>query len=56
LFDDDSACKALLQWAGLHDAGDFDYHAKREADIDRLADTCAEHLDWVELNKWLMPN
>jgi len=54
LFDDASACKALLQWAGLHDASDFDYHAKREADIDRLADTCEKYLDWAVLDKLLL--
>jgi len=54
LFDDDSARTALLQWAGLHNAEKFDYHAKREADIDRLADTCEHYLDWTALDTLLI--
>ncbi len=53
LFDDDSARNALLQWAGLETVADFDYHAKREADIDRLADCCMQHLDWKKLDTLL---
>lgn len=41
LFDETAARDALLKWAGLHDVAAFDYHAKREADIERLAD-CVE--------------
>ena len=37
LFDEAAARNALLKWAGLNDIAAFDYHAKREADIERLA-------------------
>jgi len=45
LFDEPSACAALLRWAGLADAQGVDLAALREASIERLADTLAEHLD-----------
>ncbi|MET0378083.1 MAG: cobyric acid synthase [Spongiibacteraceae bacterium] len=54
LFDDESACAALLQWAGLHDVEQFDYYAKREADIDRLAGSCEKYLDWSQLDRLLL--
>src|SRR5690606_21244616 len=54
LFDDDGARTALLQWAGLKSVDNFDYHAKREADIDRLADTCTQYLDWARLDALLI--
>ncbi len=49
LFDTPAACAALLAWAGLSDAGTIDYPALREASLDRLADTLAEHLDLSKL-------
>jgi adenosylcobyric acid synthase len=54
LFDDGSALQALLHWAGLQQVDDFDYHARREADIDRLADSVIEHLDWQRLDAVLL--
>ena len=45
LFDEDGARDALLRWAGLADVQPFDYHARREADINRLADTIEQCLD-----------
>jgi adenosylcobyric acid synthase len=45
LFDDDNARDALLRWAGLDVIAPFDYHARREADIDRLADAMEHSLD-----------
>ncbi|PLZ00569.1 cobyric acid synthase CobQ [Burkholderia sp. WAC0059] len=45
LFDTPRACAALLEWAGLAAARPLDYPALREASLDRLADTLAEHLD-----------
>nr|WP_207003215.1 cobyric acid synthase [Trinickia mobilis] len=45
LFDTPQACAALLGWAGLADAEALDYPALREASLERLADTFAEHLD-----------
>ena len=43
--DETAACGALLAWAGLADAPAFDYHAAREAGIDRMADAVEAHLD-----------
>jgi adenosylcobyric acid synthase len=45
LFDTPEACSALLAWAGLADAEPLDFPALREASLERLADTLAEHLD-----------
>ena len=45
LFESRQATDALLRWAGLSDASTPDYHARREADIDRLADAVELHLD-----------
>jgi adenosylcobyric acid synthase len=45
LFDAPEALLALLDWAGLAGAERVDAAARREADLDRLADTLAAHLD-----------
>nr|NIQ11380.1 cobyric acid synthase CobQ [Gammaproteobacteria bacterium]NIR95139.1 cobyric acid synthase CobQ [Gammaproteobacteria bacterium]NIW50085.1 cobyric acid synthase CobQ [Gammaproteobacteria bacterium]NIX01918.1 cobyric acid synthase CobQ [Phycisphaerae bacterium] len=45
LFDEQGACKALLEWAGLQQPEAIDYIALREREIDRLADVLDEHLD-----------
>ncbi|MCA3929294.1 MAG: cobyric acid synthase CobQ, partial [Burkholderia sp.] len=45
LFDAPDACAALLAWAGLDGAERIDYPALREASLERLADTFADHLD-----------
>lgn len=42
LFDKPEACQKILNWAGLGDAKAVDYEAKREAEIERLADA-VEH-------------
>ena len=49
LFDTPVACAALLAWAGLARVDAIDYPALREASLDRLADTLAEHLDLPRL-------
>ncbi len=49
LFESQSASDALLRWAGLREVYTPDYHARREADIDRLADAVEMHLDVVQL-------
>jgi len=49
LFESQATTDALLRWAGLTDAATPDYHARREADIDRLADVVEMHLDGVQL-------
>lgn len=44
LFEASQACQAILQWAGLSDAQTLDYHALREAGIDRIADSLEENV------------
>ncbi len=49
LFDMPEALAALLAWAGPNDAAPFarfDQAARREADLERLADMLEQHLDW----------
>lgn len=45
IFEQPQACAALLGWAGLREARPVDYHARRERDIERLADLVEAHLD-----------
>ncbi|MDH1056253.1 cobyric acid synthase [Aquipseudomonas alcaligenes] len=45
LFEAPAACAALLAWAGLREARQVDYHARRERDIERLADLVEAYLD-----------
>lgn len=45
VFDHPEAQQALLCWAGLDDAVGIDHGARREAEIDRLADMLEAHLD-----------
>ncbi|HAG75634.1 MAG TPA: cobyric acid synthase [Thauera sp.] len=45
LFDAPEALAALLAWAGLERVQAVDLAARREADIDRLADAVERHLD-----------
>ena len=49
LFESPPACAALLAWSGLDHAQTLDYHAQREASIERLADAVAAHLDIARL-------
>jgi adenosylcobyric acid synthase len=49
LFESTLATDALLRWAGLTNVSSPDYHARREADIDRLADAVEQYLDGVHL-------
>ena len=51
LFESPQATGALLRWAGLGEVRSYDYHARREADIDRLADTVEQYLDKTHLRK-----
>ncbi len=53
LFEHSEACTALLIWAGLKEFIPIDYHALREADIDRLADMIDQHIDTDYLAKLL---
>lgn len=45
LFESRPATDALLRWAGLREVTTPDYHARREADLERLADAVEQHLD-----------
>src|SRR5690606_27955477 len=54
LFDAPAALSALLAWAGLdaatlEGAGQIDLAARREADLDRLADSIEAHIDLAAL-------
>ncbi len=51
LFESTAATDALLCWAGLRNVETPDYCARREADIDRLADAVEQQLDGVILKK-----
>ncbi len=49
LFERQEACDALLHWAGLKEKQAIDYHALREREIDRLADSMEQHLDMAKI-------
>jgi adenosylcobyric acid synthase len=49
LFDHPQALTALLAWAGLAESQQVDFAARREADLDRLADSVEAALDWSKL-------
>lgn len=51
LFEAPASSAALLRWAGLADVQQVDYHALREADIERLADLVERHLDTQRLRE-----
>ena len=53
LFESSQACSALLAWSGLKLDQPYDYHAQREADINRVADMVEQHLDTQCLLKLL---
>ena len=61
LFDHPEALAALLGWAGLAQAAPVDFAARREADLERLADAVEAALDWRRLaallpgRPWLAP-
>jgi adenosylcobyric acid synthase len=51
LFESQQATDALLRWAGLREAATPDYRARREADLDRLADAVEQYLDTAQLRE-----
>ena len=53
IFDQPQALSALLAWAGCADVTSVDFVARREADMNRLADTVEQHLDWSKLDQIL---
>jgi len=55
VFDHPAALTALLAWAGMAESAPVDFAARREADLDRLADSVEAALDWEKLAAWLPP-
>ncbi len=53
LFDHPEGQRALLDWAGAPALAPVDFAARREADLDRLADATEMALDWPRLEQWL---
>ncbi len=53
LFDHPQALSALLGWAGAGEVESVDFAARREADLDRLADSVEAALRWDKLRDWL---
>ena len=53
LFDNPAALDALLTWAGCRPQVVFDANARRERDLDRLADAVEQHLRLDLLAEWL---
>jgi adenosylcobyric acid synthase len=53
VFDQPQALAALIEWAGHKPDALFDPNARREADIDRLADAVEQGLDLQRLAPWL---
>ncbi len=51
LFEMAEATRTILRWAGLSEAMPYDYRARRESEIDRLADEVEKHLDMEMLIK-----
>jgi adenosylcobyric acid synthase len=49
VFDHPEALTGLLAWAGLQDVAVVDFAARREADLDRLADSVEAALDWEKM-------
>ena len=50
IFDQQSACTALLEWAGMKNAAAIDYITEREKQIDRWADVVEAHLDMPRID------
>jgi adenosylcobyric acid synthase len=53
LFDTPEALTALLRWAGHASTATADLAARREADLNRLADAVETELDLARLEQWL---
>lgn len=51
LFESPEAMWALLRWAGMDDPCPLDYHALREAALERLADAIEAHLDLERIER-----
>lgn len=55
LFDEPQALASLLSWAGGEEFALFDLNARREADLERLADTLENCLNWRTLEAAIGP-
>jgi adenosylcobyric acid synthase len=55
VFEHPQALTALLAWVGADAIGSVDLAARRETDIDRLADAVQAAMDWPRLDEWLLP-
>ena len=53
IFDQPAALSALLGWAGFAGTAIVDFVARREADLNRLADAVENSLDWQKLDQIL---
>jgi len=53
LFESSTACRWLLDWAGLKNIQNEDYQQRREDDINRLADAIEQHLDMTSIQQLL---
>lgn len=53
LFDQPEALSGLLGWAGCTDAAAVDFVARREADLNRLADAVEQSLNWETIDQIL---
>lgn len=51
IFDSPEFIKAFLKWSGQSATVDFNYYNIQESEIDRLAHTVEEHLDWQSVIK-----
>jgi len=51
LFEQPEAFNAIIKWAGCSEINSVDYHALKESEIERLADTLERHMDMNRLNK-----
>lgn len=43
----------MLRWAGAGEVDHVDFAARREADLDRLADSVEAAFAWEKLRPWL---
>ena len=53
VFDHPDALTALLAWAGMQESAPVDLAARREADLERLADSVEAALDWAKMAAFL---
>jgi len=53
LFEEQTSCQSILEWAGLKNAEAIDYYKRREDDINRLADAIEEHINLDKIYKIL---